>query len=264
MRFVPLGSGSSGNAALLELGSTRLLIDAGLSARALAERVATQGVEPCSIDWILLSHEHTDHVRGAELFSRRHGAAVVSFPETLEAMDCSPAHFTRWIPFSENGPQDLGGVEVETFSLPHDAARPVGFLLRGEGLKIGIATDLGHATTLVRQRLRGCQVLMLESNHDDTMLREGPYPWNIKQRVAGRMGHLSNDDAADLLRDVVDQSCRAVVLAHLSEKNNRPELARRAAAAALGAVGRSRIVMRVATARTPTPAVELHPEEIKR
>jgi phosphoribosyl 1,2-cyclic phosphodiesterase len=257
MRFVPLGSGSSGNATLVELGATRLLVDAGLSARALAQRLGALGLQPGDVDAILLSHEHSDHVRGAELFSRRHDVPVVAFLETLEAMDCSHVHFAGWSPLSDNGALSLGDVEVESFPVPHDAARPVGFVLRGEGLKIGIATDLGHATTLVRERLRRCHVLMLESNHDEEMLRDGPYPWHIKQRVAGRTGHLSNDDAARVLREVVDESCRAVVLAHLSSKNNRPELARRSAAAALDAAGRGRVAMRVASATRPTPPVEL-------
>jgi phosphoribosyl 1,2-cyclic phosphodiesterase len=257
MRFVPLGSGSGGNATLVELGSMRLLVDAGLSARVLAQRLRGLGVEPESVDAILLTHEHTDHVRGAELFSRRHGVPVAAFHETLEAMNCSHVHFAAWIPLSDNGGDRVGEVDVESFAVPHDAARPVGFVLQGAGLRIGIATDLGHVTTLVRERLRGCQVLMLESNHDEEMLRDGPYPWHIKQRVAGRMGHLSNADAAVLLRQVVDESCRSVVLAHLSEKNNRPELARRSAAAALDAVGRGRVAMRVASAKRATPPVEL-------
>jgi phosphoribosyl 1,2-cyclic phosphodiesterase len=120
-----------------------------------------------------------------------------------------------------------------------------------------VATDLGHATTLVVERLRGCEALIVESNHDQRMLRDGPYPWHLKQRVAGRMGHLSNDEAASLIRAAAGPDCRAVVLAHLSEKNNTPELARGAAARALESVGARRVTMRVAQGRRPTPAVEL-------
>ena len=142
-----------------------------------------------------------------------------------------------------------------TFPVPHDAARPLGFVIHGEGLRVGIATDLGHATTLVRERLRGCNVLMIEANHDDRMLQEGPYPWHLKQRVSGRLGHLSNHEAADVLAEAVDESCRCVVLAHLSEKNNTQELARRSAVAALKEWNRSAVEVRVAEATAPTAAV---------
>jgi phosphoribosyl 1,2-cyclic phosphodiesterase len=257
MRFIPLGSGSRGNATLVEFGSTRLLVDAGLSARALNARLGAVGVPRGDIDFILLSHDHGDHVRGAERFSRMHGVPVVCSPETLEAMDRSESHFASWTRLSENGPMELGHCRVTPFPVPHDAARPVGFVIEGEELRIGMATDLGCATTVVRERLRGCDVVMIESNHDSEMLINGPYPWHLKQRVAGRTGHLSNEEAASLLREVVDGSCRAVVLAHLSEQNNTPELARGAASRALSAAGCKRVGMRVAAADRPTPAVEL-------
>jgi len=257
MRLVPLGSGSTGNATLVEFEKTRLLVDAGLSARALGQRLLAAGVEPGSIDWILLSHEHGDHVRGVERFSALHRVPVLCSLATLEAMDCSRKHLAAWSPLPEAGRIDLGRVGIEPFPVPHDAARPVGFVLHGEGLRVGMATDLGHATTLVRERLRGCHVLMLESNHDDGMLLNGPYPWHLKQRVSGREGHLSNAEAAALLREVVDDACQAVVLAHLSEKNNRPALARDCAARALAGAGRHRVAMRVAAGRRATPAVRL-------
>jgi phosphoribosyl 1,2-cyclic phosphodiesterase len=257
VQFVPLGSGSQGNATLVDFGSTRLLVDAGLSARALALRLEATGVAPQTIDRVLLSHEHQDHSRGAERFSQRHGVPVSCSWATLEALDRSPEHFARWEPFPEGRPLDLGAVRVEAFQVPHDAARPVGFVLHGEGLRVGVATDLGHATTLVVERLRGCHLLMIESNHDSDLLRDGPYPWHLKQRVGGRMGHLSNAEAASLLARTVDDDCRAVVLAHLSERNNTPELARSAAAGALASAGRHRVAMRVARCRRPTPPVQL-------
>jgi phosphoribosyl 1,2-cyclic phosphodiesterase len=257
VRFIPLASGSSGNATLIELGSLRLLVDAGLSARALGQRLEAVGVAPGSIDCVLLSHEHVDHVRGAERFSRQHGVPVASCHETREAMDCSTEDFAEWRCFPVGTRLDLGSVQVDSFAVPHDAAAPAGFVLHGEGLKVGVATDLGCATTLVRQRLSGCAVLMIEANHDEEMLLAGPYPWHLKQRVSSRTGHLSNAESAALLEQVLDDCCQAVVLAHLSEKNNRPELARRAAAGALDASGRGRVAMRVAAAKRPTPALEL-------
>jgi len=257
IRFAPLGSGSRGNATLVEAGSTRLLIDAGLSARALGQRLEAAGVSARSIDAIVLSHEHSDHAGGAERFSLRHGVPVVCAIEALEAMDRSPSHFAEWIPLPNGDCVEIGEIRVEPFPIPHDAARPVGFVLHSSGLRLGIVTDLGHATTLVVERLRGCHLLMIESNHDADMLRSGPYPWQLKQRVAGRMGHLSNSEAASLLREVADERCQAVVLAHLSEKNNTPELARRSAAGALGRAGVARVSMRVAAPKHPTPAVQL-------
>jgi len=257
VRVLPLGSGSRGNATLIEAGGTRLLVDAGLSARALAKRLEAIGVEPSSLSAIALTHEHSDHAAGAELLSKRHGIPLLCSHATLAAMDRSPVHFAEWLDLPEGGEVDLGGVRVMPFPIPHDAARPVGFVLKAEGLRIGVATDLGHATTLVIERLRGCDVLMIESNYDERMLRDGPYPWHLKQRVAGRMGHLSNTEAASLIRAAAGPDCHGVVLAHLSEKNNTPELARSSAARALESVGARRVTMRVASARHPTPAIEI-------
>lgn len=255
--MVPLGSGSQGNATLVEFEQARLLVDAGLSARALTARLKAVGVAAGEIDAILLSHEHQDHARGAETFSMKHGVPVICSTETLEAMDLSPIHFASWIPLAEGEPQRLGRVRVEAFPVPHDAARPVGFVVAADGVRVGIATDLGHATTVVLERLRGCDVVMIESNHDPLLLRDGPYPLYLKQRVAGRMGHLSNPEAAAVLKHTVSGNCRAVVLAHLSERNNTPELASRTAKRALAAAGFPRVAVRVAPPRSPGPAVLL-------
>lgn len=257
MRLVPLGSGSRGNSTLVEFDGRYVLVDAGLSARALTQRLESVGVAPGKIDAILLSHEHQDHARGAKRFSTLHRVPVVCTPATLDALDLSPQHFAEWIALPDAALLDLGTIRVECFPVPHDAAQPVGFVLHGSGLRVGIVTDLGHATTLVIERLRGCDVLMIESNHDDAMLRDGPYPWHLKQRVGGRMGHLSNHEAASVLRRTVEPNCCAVVLAHLSDKNNTPELARRTAAQAMAEAGAKRADMRVAATRHPTPAVQL-------
>jgi len=255
VRLFPLASGSKGNAALLEFGTTRLLLDAGLSAKRLATHLQEIGVDPREITAVLLSHEHEDHTRGAELFSRRHGTPVACCWETLEAMDRSPSHFTEWTSLIPGETLDLGDARVLPFPVPHDAAKPVGFVIEGEGLRVGMVTDLGHATTLVLERLRGCEVLMIESNHDDQMLMDGPYPWHLKQRVSGRLGHLSNHEAAEMLRHTAAENCRGVVLAHLSEKNNTPALARQAAATALASKGNGRVEMRVASPTKPTPPI---------
>ncbi len=227
-RVVLLGSGSSGNATLVELAGRRILVDAGLAAGTLAERLRAVGVEPQHLDGLVLSHEHGDHARGAARFSQRHGVPVFASWETLQAMNLSPVHFAAWEPLGPGGRLAIGGLRVETFPVPHDAAAPLGLVVEGEGVRVGIVTDLGRATSLVEARLRGCEVLVVEANHDDLLLRHGPYPWALKQRVGGRWGHLSNAEAAELLERVLAPSCRAVVLAHLSEQNNRPDLAWRA------------------------------------
>ena len=257
VRILPLGSSSSGNSTLLEFGRTRLLVDAGLSSRELTRRVEAAGVAPDSLSCILLTHEHHDHSRGTERFSVRHRVPVVCAPEALEAMNLSPVHLASWDPISPGHPFEIDGVRVDPFPIPHDAVAPLGFVLEGEGVRVGIALDLGHATTLVVERLRGCHVLFVESNHDDLMLQAGPYPWQLKQRIGGRMGHLSNADAAALLARVADDECRAVVLAHLSERNNTPALARSTASSALASAGRRRYEMRVADARRPSVPLTL-------
>ncbi len=257
VRLVPLGSGSRGNATLVEFGAVRLLVDAGLAARTLAARLESVGVEPGSVQAVLLSHEHHDHAQGASRYSLRNGIPVACTVETLEALDLPPTEFARWIPFEPGRAFELSGVRVHPFPVPHDAANPVGFVLEANGTRVGVVTDLGHATTLVAERLRGCHVVMVEANHDDRLLRDGPYPWHLKQRIGGRMGHLSNDEAAALLADSVGDDCRAIVLAHLSEKNNDVRIARSTVAQRLARAGRRRFAMRIAEKTRPTPPVEI-------
>jgi len=257
VRVVPLGSGSSGNSTLVSFGRRHLLVDAGLSARELALRLDSIGMTPGELAAIVLSHEHHDHARGLERFAVKHRVPVFTAPETLAALNLAPRHLAAWHPFEPGTSFDAFGVRIDPFSIPHDAANPVGFVLEAEGVRVGIVTDLGHATTLVIERLRGCHVLLIEANHDDGMLARGPYPWALKQRIGGRLGHLSNDEAATLLATVADDDCQAVILAHLSESNNTAGLARKAVASALAAAGRHRYAMRVAERRAATPAVEI-------
>jgi phosphoribosyl 1,2-cyclic phosphodiesterase len=182
---------------------------------------------------------------------------VFTTPETLAALNLAPRHLHVWQAFEPGVRFEACGVAVDPFAVPHDAVDPVGFVLEGEGVRVGIVTDLGHVTALVIERLRGCHVLVVEANHDDDMLVRGPYPWALKQRIGGRFGHLSNAEAAVLLAATVEDDCQAVVLAHLSESNNTATLARAAVAGALAAGGRSRCAMHVARRSTPTPAVEI-------
>jgi phosphoribosyl 1,2-cyclic phosphodiesterase len=264
MRVVPLASGSRGNATLVEFdrpghlfGPTRLLVDAGIAAREIARRLEQVGVTPASIRALLLSHEHEDHARGAASFSRRHGVPVLSTAGTLDALDASPSHFAGWHRLVAGRTVPIDGVEVEPFTVSHDAADPLGFVVRGAGLRFGIATDLGQATAEVVERLRGCHVLMVESNHDDRMLAAGPYPRQLKRRVAGPLGHLSNEEAGSLVAQTAVSECRVVVLAHLSEQNNTEALARRAVGGALRRAGFRVPEIRVACSGGPTPPVAL-------
>jgi phosphoribosyl 1,2-cyclic phosphodiesterase len=255
VRFAPLASGSKGNSTLVEFGDTRVLVDAGLATGELCARLAALGVEPGDIDAVLLSHEHQDHVRGAQKFSMKFGVPVAASWQTLEAMDRSPQAFAGWIDLPAGGEVRVREVTVRSFPVPHDAAAPVGFVLAANGERVGIATDLGHATPQIVERLMGCDLLMLESNHDSLLLRDGPYPWRLKERVSGPSGHLSNAETGSLIKHTVDRRCRCVVLAHISEKNNTPELARASARRALRAGGRDDVELRVATYDRPLDPV---------
>ncbi len=230
-----LASGSRGNSTVLSGGRTRLLVDAGLSCRETLRRMRRAGEDPGALDGILISHEHSDHISGAAVLSR-----TLNLPVYV-----SEATYHSWSRHNENGLQrveffapgrrfQVGDIQVEPFTIPHDSADPVGFSFRAEGIKIGIVTDLGYVPASVADHVRGCDLLMVESNHDLEMLRGGPYPWQVKQRVMSRVGHLSNDALADFLVNDYDGSAAFLVLAHLSEQNNHPEIARRAAERALG------------------------------
>ena len=257
VRVLPLGSGSSGNATLCSFGERHILVDAGLAARELALRLEANGVAPRRLSAIVLSHEHHDHARGLERFAVRHRVPVFSTPEALAALNLAPRHLGAWHAFTPGAAFEVDEVRIAPFAVPHDAANPVGFVLERGGTRVGIATDLGHATTLVLARLKGCHVLLVEANHDDDMLVRGPYPWALKQRIGGRLGHLSNEEAAALCAAAADEECRAVILAHLSEKNNTAALARAAVSKALDRAGVRRYEMRVAERRRPTPEVVL-------
>lgn len=220
-----LASGSKGNCIYIECGRTRILVDAGLPKRDIRGRLARIGVAPEDISAILVSHEHTDHVKGVGIMSRGFGTPVYITGRTLSATMGKLGNGLTVREFGPGEPFQIDDIYVEPFPTPHDAAEPVGFSFSYGGVKIGFATDLGYATKLVIERLKGSDMLLVESNHDPVMLKDGPYPWLLKQRVAGKEGHLSNDDAGRLLSMLIHPGLRHVVLAHLSETNNLPELA---------------------------------------
>lgn len=263
MRITPLASGSRGNATLVEFnradlfGPFRILVDAGLSARELERRLREVDVAPESIDAIVLTHEHDDHARGAERFSQRHGAELCCTRATLEALDRSPQDFAAWKPLLAGQQARIGEVSCLPFPVPHDAVEPLGFVFECRGKRFGVVTDLGHATAEVVRRLRGCDVLMVEANHDDRMLQQGPYPWALKQRVSGALGHLSNREAASLVEQTADDGSRWVVLAHLSQQNNTESLASTQVMRTLERIGARRTELRVALPGSPTPPIEV-------
>jgi phosphoribosyl 1,2-cyclic phosphodiesterase len=295
VRFTVLASGSKGNSTVISGGRTRILVDAGLSCRELFRRMKLAGEDPSTLDAILVTHEHQDHINGLAVTARKLGIPVyfteathrawmrwltprrqmtyaewleqcrkqaaerqaeavvceaeepdsesdpsaTSSEEHAEAEPGAPAlrDDPTWLPaveyFRAGEPFVIGDIDLSPFTIPHDAADPVGFVLSSEGIRMAFVTDLGYITPNIKAQLQGVDLLLLESNHDLEMLRDGPYPWQVKQRVLSRVGHLSNEAAAEFLAGGYDGQAVYVILAHLSESNNLPELARVAAERAL-------------------------------
>ncbi|WDP91451.1 MAG: MBL fold metallo-hydrolase [Desulfobacter sp.] len=220
----PLASGSKGNSILVSSADTAVLVDAGLSGIETQRRLDAVGEDPQNLKAIIITHEHTDHVKGAGILSRRFDIPVYITQETYRA--CKNLGKIEHLEFIECGKSfEINDLRVNPFSISHDARDPAGLTLSHGKKKIGIATDLGIATNLVKSHLSGCNALYLESNHDPEMLFNGPYPWYLKQRVKSRTGHLSNLEARDLVAELLHRDLHHLVLAHLSEENNRPEMA---------------------------------------
>jgi phosphoribosyl 1,2-cyclic phosphodiesterase len=232
LRIAVLGSGSRGNSAWIATERTRLLVDAGLSKRETFARLTALGEKPETCNAIIISHEHADHVCGIRKLAIDLRCPVYLNEGTRTAIEWSP-RITAFETVVAGEKFVVGDIEVSPFSIPHDATDPVAFTFAAEGLKVAVVTDLGYIPEHVKQHLRGCQLLVFESNHDIEMLRVGPYPWFVKQRVMSRHGHLSNDMTAEFLAEAYDGSAQVLVLAHLSESNNHPEIARLTALQAL-------------------------------
>jgi phosphoribosyl 1,2-cyclic phosphodiesterase len=241
LRVTILGSGSSGNCTLLETSGTRLLVDAGLGKKETLRRLAAVGRDVDRLDGIVISHEHSDHIGSlAQVLGQWRTTVYLNEATHTEVMRILPENSHKRVDRVEHiraGQRFLvGDIEVSAFSIPHDAVDPLGFTFRANGTKVAIVTDLGYLPELVKVHLRDSDCLMLESNHDLEMLKVGPYPWHIKQRVMSRTGHLSNHTVSEFLSDAeaFDAHARYVVLAHLSENNNNPDVARISAEEALG------------------------------
>ena len=304
VRFTVLASGSKGNSTVVSGGHTRILVDAGLSCRELFRRMKLAGETPETLDAVIITHEHMDHIGGLAVTARKLGVPVyfteathrawmrwitprrhMTYAQWIEqcrqqtaarqaeaspvadececdepdadravsdgatagsqpadskrkpAKDSSEKPDPAWLPsvqyFEAGRPFQIGDISVSPFTIPHDATDPVGFVFQAEGVRMAVATDLGYVTPNVKAQLRNVDLLLLESNHDLEMLRDGPYPWSVKQRVLSRVGHLSNEAAANFLESSYDGQATYVILAHLSESNNLPDLARVAAERAL-------------------------------
>lgn len=236
-----LASGSRGNSAIVQSSSTRILVDAGISCRETFKRMQEAGDDPQALSAIVITHEHSDHVAGLLVLARKlrlpvfmTGATHQAWSRAVRDATGEPPDTERIEFFSSGRSFQIGDIAVTPFTIPHDAADPVGFTFRSEGVKVGMATDLGYMPASVRDHLRSCDVLVLESNHDLEMLRVGPYPWSVKQRVGSRTGHLSNKALAEFFAGDYDGGASYIVLAHLSEQNNHPEVAKREAEVALG------------------------------
>lgn len=226
LRVVVLGSGSSGNAVVVESDGRRLLIDAGFSCRELERRMRAVGVEPSTIEALVLTHEHEDHVRGAGRFALKHKLPLWATAGTLAGTEIPPDVVPRVTAIESGRIVEIAGFAVEPFLIPHDAREPVGFVVEdGQGRRVGLAGDIGCRSKLAWGKLVELDLLILETNHDLDLLRNGPYPWALKQRVAGRHGHLSNLEASDGLPELLCERLRALVLYHLSRVNNTAALA---------------------------------------
>ncbi len=231
MRFASLGSGSRGNSTVVEQGTTLLLIDNGFSVRETERRLQRLGRDGAAVTALLVTHEHSDHVGGIAVFARKYRVPVWMTPGTLAGCRDRPEQVQL---FNSHAPFAIGDIAVEPYPVPHDAREPAQFVLGNGAVRLGLLTDAGSLTAHMDAKLNGCDALFLECNHDPLMLANGPYPPVLKRRVGGNYGHLSNDQAATLLRRLDCSRLQHIVCAHLSEKNNLPELAVAAVGTALG------------------------------
>lgn len=247
MRFTVLGSGSTGNAVLITAGNTRILVDAGLSAKEILRRIAEVGEDAAKLDAILITHEHSDHAGGLRVLLKSVNCPVFISGATCESYLREKRNLTnnepqkraevlkdRTVEIESSKDFRIGEIDFEPFSIPHDAADNFGFVAKYRGVRIATLMDLGYITMLVKEKLRNCDAIVIESNHSRDMLKTCPiYSWDLKQRILSKTGHLSNEDLGDWLTTDFDGAARHIVLAHLSQRANEPHLARLMAETAL-------------------------------
>ncbi len=259
LEFCILSSGSRANCIYVGTSRTRILIDCGLSAREAAKRLTAIGIDPHSIDAILVTHEHSDHINGIPVLAKKLSVPVYLNRGTFESARLfQKTGLENTIEIETGCSFEVGDLNVDPFTIPHDASDPVMFKFRANGHSLAVITDIGQVTNLVREKSRGVDALVIESNHDPELLQEAPYPWELKQRIAGRHGHLSNQGAAELVRELsaeVSNQMRVLIGAHVSENSNHPELVLDSLNAAWSGPVWPRIL--AADAFTPTPRFNL-------
>ncbi|MFC1821306.1 MBL fold metallo-hydrolase [Thermodesulfobacteriota bacterium] len=237
MKFSVLASGSRGNACYVETAEARILVDAGLSCRELIRRLEIVQVAPSSVNALIITHEHLDHLRGAGPFARRFDIPVYINGPTLKRSIRTLGNLSKPVNIATGQAVTINDLLIETFTKCHDAVDPMGVVMSADGCRLGLITDLGRSTKLIEDRLKGCNGLIIEFNHDEKMLDEGPYPLELKRRIRGPDGHLSNLQARRLLKAVSHANLSRVVLAHISAENNLPEKAYKEAQDALSGYG---------------------------
>lgn len=255
-----LGSGSSGNCAVVRTERTRLLVDAGLSARRIVQRLEMVGLRIEELDGILLTHEHQDHTCGLEMLCRKYEVPLFATPLTQETLTNST--FTkakpRWKLMQTGAAFEFQDVRIECFPVPHDAVDPVGFVIQDEESRLGVLSDVGFVTNLIRDRLKGAHSLFIEANYDTHLLEEDTKrPWSIKQRISGRHGHLSNDQTADLVRELAHADLHHIVLGHLSDDCNCPDMVKKRISAVLQEAGVTDTRVHCAARHDPLPWLEV-------
>ncbi|GAB4340455.1 MAG: MBL fold metallo-hydrolase [Desulfobulbaceae bacterium] len=256
MRICVLGSGSRGNSTLVESGDTRILIDNGFSGKEIRRRLRLIDRDADTIDALLLTHEHNDHIGGAGVLSRQAAVPLCANGPTFREAGPRLGKVRGRLEFGTGEPFVVGCLEIHPFAVSHDTVEPVGFVISDGRYRFGYCTDTGKMTTLIEHHLRECDALVLESNHDPEMLREGPYPPYLQQRVRSNRGHLANEDAGRFLARLASRRLRHVILAHLSETNNLPELALSCTLKHLDGHG-ERIGVIAACQDVPTPCIDL-------
>jgi len=237
VKFITLASGSKANSTYIESGETRLLFDFGLSCKATESRLEEIGIMPLSLSGIFITHEHRDHCRGLKTFSKKYNVPIYANEPTAQLLEKDLSAKIKIRRILSEKEINIGDLKVQPFSVPHNGAEPLGFTITAKKKKAGILTDCGFATGLIKQRLKDVDLLLIESNYDEGMLKNSSYPWSIKQRISGRLGHLSNREAAALIAEIFEGRPAKVILGHISENTNTPELADNAVKSALSGNG---------------------------
>lgn len=225
IRFQSIVSGSSGNCILFCCKNTKILIDCGISGKKITAYLNDMGIDPYEIDRLLITHEHIDHTTGAGIISRKFNIPILASEGTWAGMEIGKISDENKYCFAKNRVFEIGDIKVTPFDIPHDAYQPTGYILEAEGQKFAVATDIGHITHTVEDSLTGCDAVILEANYDEHMLQTGPYPQDLKKRIAGKNGHLANKDTGTLATYLAKNGTRHIMLGHLSNENNSPEIA---------------------------------------